>query len=104
MLALVLPSLARFCMAMKLGIAIAARMPMITTTIMSSINVKPLLLLRRMAGYFLLPRVRWRKPGAHCEHPQRPCQGPEVGGLGGRSGATAMRPARGEAARRAPRM
>src|SRR5262245_28405499 len=41
MLALVLPSLARSCMAMKLGIAIAARMPMITTTIISSIRVKP---------------------------------------------------------------
>src|SRR6185295_14095812 len=42
MLALVLPSLARDCMAMKFGIAIAARMPMITTTIISSIRVKPL--------------------------------------------------------------
>src|SRR5207247_4332130 len=41
MLALVEPSLARFCMAMKLGIAIAARMPMMTTTIISSIRVKP---------------------------------------------------------------
>src|SRR5437870_7690944 len=41
MLALVLPSFARFCIAMKLGIAIAARMPMITTTIISSISVKP---------------------------------------------------------------
>jgi hypothetical protein len=38
---LTLPSLARFCIAMKFGIAIAARMPMITTTIMSSISVKP---------------------------------------------------------------
>src|SRR5207249_7379552 len=41
MLALVEPSLALFCIAMRLGIAIAARMPMITTTIISSINVKP---------------------------------------------------------------
>src|SRR5262245_49695109 len=41
MLALVLPSFARFCIAMKFGIAIAARMPMITTTIISSMRVKP---------------------------------------------------------------
>src|SRR5881394_2728259 len=41
MFALVLPSLARSCIAMKFGIAIAARMPMITTTIISSISVKP---------------------------------------------------------------
>src|SRR5689334_2221949 len=41
MLAFVLPSFARFCIAMKLGIAIAARMPMITTTIISSMRVKP---------------------------------------------------------------
>src|SRR5213594_4767039 len=41
MLALVLPSFARSCIAMKFGIAIAARMPMITTTIISSISVKP---------------------------------------------------------------
>src|SRR5206468_1156203 len=61
MLALVLPSFARFCMAMKLGIAIAARMPMITTTIMSSMSVKPLFCLRRMAGYFLLVWVRGRE-------------------------------------------
>src|SRR5439155_11715396 len=42
MLALVLPSLARSRIAMKLGIAMAARMPMITTTIISSTSVKPL--------------------------------------------------------------
>src|SRR5204863_7524556 len=41
MFVLVLPSLARSCIAMKFGIAIAARMPMITTTIISSIRVKP---------------------------------------------------------------
>ena len=41
MLALVEPSLARFCIAMKFGIAMAARMPMITTTIISSMRVKP---------------------------------------------------------------
>src|SRR5438552_10162340 len=41
MLDLVPPSFARFGIAMKLGIAIAARMPMITTTIISSISVKP---------------------------------------------------------------
>src|SRR5258706_10351437 len=41
MLAFVLPSFARFCMATKLGIAMAARMPIITTTIISSIRVKP---------------------------------------------------------------
>src|SRR5436309_6549908 len=46
MLALVLPSFARFYIAMKLGIAIAARMPMITTTIISSISVKPFSALR----------------------------------------------------------
>src|SRR6185369_14961026 len=38
------PSLARDCKAMKFGMAIAARMPMITTTIISSIRVKPFLL------------------------------------------------------------
>src|SRR5262245_55360900 len=43
MFALVEPSLARLCMAMKFGMAIAARMPMITTTIISSIRVKPFL-------------------------------------------------------------
>src|SRR6058998_749006 len=37
----VLPSLARSCIAMKLGIAIAARTPMITTTTISSMIVKP---------------------------------------------------------------
>src|SRR6266498_5406077 len=41
MLAFVLPSFARTCMAMKLGMAIAARMPMITTTIISSMSVNP---------------------------------------------------------------
>src|ERR1700704_6288774 len=41
MLAFVLPSFARLCIAMKFGIAIAARIPMITTTIISSIRVKP---------------------------------------------------------------
>ena len=41
MFALVLASLARFCRAMKFGTAIAAGMPMITTTIISSIRVKP---------------------------------------------------------------
>src|SRR5437870_13874275 len=41
MFALVLPSFARSCIAMKFGIAIAARIPMITTTIISSIRVKP---------------------------------------------------------------
>src|SRR5262245_10928923 len=41
MFARVLPSRARSCMARKFGIAIAARMPMITTTIISSIRVKP---------------------------------------------------------------
>ena len=39
MLALVEPSFARFCIAMKFGIAIAARMPMMTTTIIISISV-----------------------------------------------------------------
>jgi len=38
---LLLPSFARFCIAMKFGIAIAARIPMITTTIISSMRVKP---------------------------------------------------------------
>jgi hypothetical protein len=41
MFAFVEPSFARFCMAMKFGIAMAARIPMMTTTIMSSISVKP---------------------------------------------------------------
>ena len=41
MLALVEPSFARFCIAMKFGIAIAARMPMMATTIISSMSVKP---------------------------------------------------------------
>src|SRR5215471_19274996 len=41
MLALTLASRARSCMATKFGIAIAARIPMITTTIMSSMRVKP---------------------------------------------------------------
>src|SRR5262249_36698493 len=45
MLALVLPSFARSCIAMKFGIAIAARMPMITTTIISSMRVKPFCIL-----------------------------------------------------------
>src|SRR5258705_3143424 len=41
MFALTVPSLARLCIAMKFGIAMAARIPMITTTIISSISVKP---------------------------------------------------------------
>src|SRR6266850_763029 len=41
MFAFTLASRARSCMAMKFGIAIAARIPMITTTIISSIRVKP---------------------------------------------------------------
>src|SRR6267143_3830153 len=41
MFAFTLASRARSCMAMKLGIAMAARMPMMTTTIISSIRVKP---------------------------------------------------------------
>src|SRR6267378_2035181 len=41
MFAFTLASRARSCMAMKFGIAIAARIPMITTTIMSSMSVKP---------------------------------------------------------------
>src|SRR6185295_15875302 len=41
MFAFTLASRALFCIAMKLGIAMAARIPIITTTIMSSISVKP---------------------------------------------------------------
>jgi hypothetical protein len=41
MFAFTLDSRARSCMATKFGIAIAARIPMMTTTIMSSISVKP---------------------------------------------------------------
>src|SRR5712671_3178953 len=41
MFAFTLPSRARSCMATKLGMAIAARIPMMTTTIMSSMRVKP---------------------------------------------------------------
>src|SRR6266850_4228038 len=58
MLALVEPSLARFCIAMKFGIAIAARIPMITTTIISSIKVKPFWFLN-MTGVLLL---NWTVP------------------------------------------
>ena len=45
MFAFTLASRARSCMAMKFGIAIAAKIPMITTTIISSMSVKPLELL-----------------------------------------------------------
>src|SRR5262245_27710958 len=38
----VLPSFARFCIAMKFGIEIAAVIPLMTATIISSIRVKPL--------------------------------------------------------------
>src|SRR5258706_14920877 len=58
MLALVEPSLARFCIAMKFGIAIAARIPMITTTIISSMSVKPFWFLN-MTGVLLL---NWTVP------------------------------------------
>src|SRR2546423_266353 len=44
MFVLVLPSFARSCMAMKLGIAIAARIPMMTTTTINSMSVNPLAL------------------------------------------------------------
>jgi len=56
MLAFVEPSLARFCIAMKFGIAIAARIPMITTTIISSIRVKPFSLRMLSSGL----EVEWR--------------------------------------------
>ena len=46
MFARVLPSFARSCIAIMLGIAIEASIPMITTTIISSIRVKPLCGLR----------------------------------------------------------
>ena len=63
MFALVAPSFARFCMAMKFGIAIAARIPMITTTIMSSMRVKPAF--GRLISFPFLPGDRlWRSRSA----------------------------------------
>src|SRR5689334_19558884 len=72
MFAFVLPSFARFCIAMKFGIAIAARIPMITTTIISSISVKPFSLRMTLTP----PRESWgrghpydgssRTPGKLC--------------------------------------
>src|SRR5438552_2200781 len=60
MLDLVPPSFARFVIAMKFGIAIAARMPMITTTIISSIKVKPFsargMTLAPLGGWWATPR------------------------------------------------
>src|SRR3954465_204469 len=52
MFAFTLASRARSCMAMKLGIAIAARIPMITTTIISSIRVKPF-------EFLMKPNLLW---------------------------------------------
>src|SRR4051812_795099 len=65
----VVPSFARLCMEMKLGIAIAARMPMITTTIISSMRVKPLC--RRMVS----PILSWFV-GAERRSPRRPRRRP----------------------------
>src|SRR6185503_9856021 len=53
MLAFTLDSRARSCIATKFGIAMAAKIPMITTTIISSISVKPLEFLNM--GSDLLP-------------------------------------------------
>src|SRR4026209_2987712 len=73
--------LARYAFSLVLanfGIAIAARMPMITTTIRSSIRVKPfLLLIMRLA-----PRGGCRpkakgvpaRSGSQCHYSQAPCQ------------------------------
>src|SRR5512138_3630874 len=61
MLLLVAPSLARSCIEMKFGMAIAARIPMITTTIISSIRVKPRSLFR--ISLYLLPWACRTGPG-----------------------------------------
>src|SRR5262249_4174812 len=65
---LVAPSFARFVIAMKFGIAIAARMPMITTTIISSISVKPF----ATALLMVLGPLLWATP---CAGPLKAPQG-----------------------------
>ena len=49
------PNFARSWYRMKFGIAIAARMPMIATTIMSSMSVKP------FADFFMVPPLQVRR-------------------------------------------
>ena len=69
MFALTLPSFARSCIAMKFGIAIAARIPMITTTIISSISVKPFWVSRHVTACSGLNRTTGRQP---CRTPPAP--------------------------------